>query len=263
MALGEAEPMPGAHGGPAHRHEAVLVGGQRRQRREEAEEGQGPVEAARRQDGVAVLDQHDGIGSRSPARDGAQGPRQRVTLARRFAAHEDQPHARRRRQPAEQVLGQPLVRHLDHGGHDRHGLGVACRLLDRGGERGQRGLGGDPVAGDDDERLAGEQLTRGLRFGQRLRLGAPAREHAPPIPERAAQMQRTPAPAPDADPTQDEDEGPGAGAPQARGRVDGEGGESQDVEAEEQGSPSRVARRGCRGVRVGWLSLAVHSRGRQ
>ncbi len=86
----------------------------------QAEEGQGPVEAARRQDGVAVLDQHDGIGSRSPARDGAQGPRQRVTLARRFAAHQDQPHARRRRQPPEQVLGQPLVGHLDHGGHDRH-----------------------------------------------------------------------------------------------------------------------------------------------
>ena len=143
------------------------------------------------------------------------------------------------------------------------GLGVACRLLDRGGERGQRGLGRDPVAGDDDEHLAGEQLARGLRFGQRLRLGAPAREHAPPIPERAAQMQRTPAPAPDADPAQDEDEGPGAGAPQARRRVDGEGRESQEVEAEEQGSPSRVARRGCRGVRVGWLSLAVHSRGRQ
>ena len=154
--------------------------------RQQPEERQGAREAARRQHGVAVLHQHHGVpdgcapAARSPA---APGPARRACRCPGRApgpAGRCGGGARRRnrsltsRWSAISTMAATMVT----------GLRVARRLLDRGGEGGERGLGRDAVAGDDDEDLGRQQLGRRLRpvAGQPVGLRAPAREHAAPVP---------------------------------------------------------------------------------
>ena len=243
----------------AHRDEAVLVRGQGADRRQQPEEGQGAGQTARRQHRVAILHHHHRILARCASRHGAQRPCQRLALAGRPAAHQDQPHPRRRGEVPEQILDQPLIGHLDHGGDQGHRAGVADSLGDRRREHRDRGLGRDAVARDDQEHLAGHELAgRGL-VAQPVCLRAPTREYETAVPEGAAEMQRAPAPAPHADPAEDEDECAGARAPHGRGRLHRQRQQGQEIERQGQGSGPRFGRRGRHWRLVGFAA-AVHSR---
>ena len=265
MALREAQPVPGPHRrrpppGTTQSSSVVSAASAGQQ----AEEGQGAREAAGRQHGVAVLHDHHGTArarpaARSPASARASpsrlpvaGPRTRISA-----------DVRRRRQAPEQVLDQPLVGHLDDRRHDRHRVRVAAPPPRSRRRTRPRGLGRDAVAGDDDEDLRREQLGRGLRAGRRQPVGlpAPAREHAAAVPERAAQMHRTPAVAPDPDPAEHEDEGAGAGLPDGRRRVHRQGREGEEVERQEQGAISAWPRRRPDGLSRGRPRPCVPLRG--
>ena len=117
-----------------------------------------------------------------------------MALADPGPPHEREPDLGGRAHLLEDALDQPLVAGLDDAGDDRRRPTVADRLGDRRLIDARRGLGADPVGGDQNVDVGG-----GAGLAQMIGRAAPARKHHAAVVQRAAQVDRAPAVAPGAD----------------------------------------------------------------